>query len=109
MRVCEPSPRRASRGTVGAVEAGLSLFIHMRRAGGSSGEPAGAGGGSASDVDTLDLFNTHAAGRGKHRDACEEKLEAVKFRKTQAVSNVLRAFSFRVTFSIMCQFYLIAV
>lgn len=35
LRVWEPSPGRASRGTVGAVEPGLVLFIHMRRAGGS--------------------------------------------------------------------------
>ncbi len=67
--VCEPSPRRASRGTVGAAEAALSLFIHMRQAGGSSARTCRSPRGS--DVDTLDLFNTHGRGQRKNTDACE--------------------------------------
>lgn len=73
--VCEPSPRRASWGTVGAAEAVLSLFIHMRQAGGSSAKTCWSQRGSASDVDTLDLFNTHADGRGKTHEIHVKDME----------------------------------
>lgn len=97
MSVCEPSPRRASWGTVGAAGAALSLFIHMWPAGGSSARTCGGPRGSASDVDTLDLFNTHADGRGRtqiHVKDMEnswrapEKPETVRVRKTGAASSV---------------------
>lgn len=68
LRVCEPSPGRASRGTEGAVEPRFA-FVYSHAAGwGVFREPTGTRGGSAADVDIQDLFITHASGREKMRD-----------------------------------------